>query len=153
MTKAHSQDRTSSEAIAKFWNRYIHAVEKSDVPEYQRRWYVIRAREYVKTNRDTPLRDQNPDYVSRYLEELGRKKHLKDWQFMQIVHALKILFCDVVQSDWAKGNDTIRFVQIRWHHIHENTLQKAVKKATRKAGRKQDRQSASGGFQRSHCRR
>ena len=30
MTKAHSQDRTSSEAIAKFWNRYIHAVEKSD---------------------------------------------------------------------------------------------------------------------------
>ena len=74
---------------------------------------MIRAREYVKTNRDTPLRDQNPDYVSRYLEELGRKKHLKDWQFMQIVHALKILFCDVVQSDWAKGNDTICFVQIR----------------------------------------
>ncbi len=92
MTKAHSQDRTSSEAIAKFWNRYIHAVEKFDVPEYQRRWYMIRAKEYVKTNRDTPLRDQNPDYVSRYLEELGRKKHLKDWQFMQIIHALKILF-------------------------------------------------------------
>ena len=74
---------------------------------------MIRAREYVKTNRDTPLRDQNPDYASRYLEELGRKKYLKDWQFMQIVHALKILFCDVVQSDWAKGNDTICFVQIR----------------------------------------
>jgi len=74
MTKAHSQDRTSSEAIAKFWNRYIHAVEKSDVFEYQIRWYVIRAKEYVKTNRDTPLRDQNPGYISRYLEELGSKK-------------------------------------------------------------------------------
>ena len=37
MTKAHGQDRTSSEAIAKFWNRYIHAVEESDtrIPRMQ----------------------------------------------------------------------------------------------------------------------
>ena len=60
MTKVHSQDRTSSEAISKSWNKVYSCCRKSDVPEYQRRWYVIRDRGYVKTNRDTPLRDQNP---------------------------------------------------------------------------------------------
>jgi poly-gamma-glutamate capsule biosynthesis protein CapA/YwtB (metallophosphatase superfamily) len=89
MARVRSQRKVPSEAIAKFWDRYIQAVEKSDVPEYLRlrRWYVIRAKEYVGTGRDKPLRDQAPHDVSRYLEELGRKAKLKDWQFIQIVDA------------------------------------------------------------------
>ena len=57
MARVRSQRKVPSEAIAKFWDRYIQAVEKSDVPEYLRRWYVIRAKEYVRTGRDKPLRD------------------------------------------------------------------------------------------------
>jgi len=105
MARRQSQGKISSEAIAEFWDRYIQALSKFDVPEYQMRWYVIRAREYVKTNRDTPLRRQSPPDVNRYLEELGRKVRLEEWKFIQIVHALEILFREVVQCDWAEGFD------------------------------------------------
>jgi len=39
--------------------------------------------------------------VSGYLEEIGRKGSLKDWQLRQVVDALEALFCKVVMVPWA----------------------------------------------------
>jgi len=33
--------------------------------------------------------------VLAYLDELGRKEGIKNWQFQQAIKALEILFCDV----------------------------------------------------------
>jgi len=47
---------------------------------------------YLKAYPDTPLSRHRPEEVSVYLEEIGRKGGLKDWQFRQVVDALEALF-------------------------------------------------------------
>jgi integron integrase len=94
-----------------FWERYVKAVQDSGVPEYQQRWYVIRAKEFLRANAATRLKNQNPEKVKRYLQGLGRKSKLQDWQFVQIVHALEILFAQVIRAEWAKDVDWEYFKQ------------------------------------------
>jgi len=38
-----------------------------------------------------------------YLREKGRNPYLEDWQFKQMVVALKILFVEMVKTSWASG--------------------------------------------------
>lgn len=88
-----------------FWDRYIRAVQDAGVPEYRQRWYVIRVKEFLKAHAKTRLRDQQPDKVKGYLQELGGKGTLQDWQFIQVVHALEILFAQVIRAEWAGDVD------------------------------------------------
>jgi integron integrase len=66
---------------------------------------VIRAEQYLKAYPATPLSRHRPEEVSAYLEEIGRKGGLKDWQFRQVVDALEALFCKVVVAPWASRFD------------------------------------------------
>ena len=43
--------------------------------------------------------------MERYLKEKGRSEELTDWQFRQMVDALRILFTGVVSSAWADKFD------------------------------------------------
>jgi integron integrase len=43
--------------------------------------------------------------VKDYLNVIGRNQNLQDWQIIQIVHALEILFRDLFHAAWARAFD------------------------------------------------
>ena len=90
---------------ARFWDGFLEAVRAQGVRAPYHRWYVIRAEQYLKTHPDTPLSRHKPEEVSAYLEEIGRKGGLKDWQFRQVVEALETMFCKVAVAPWADRFD------------------------------------------------
>lgn len=85
-----------------FWEKYIDKTRQYNVPEKVVRWYVRRVEEYLKASNKEHLGQHSPEDVEQYLKDKGRIPLLKDWQFVQIVDALKILFLDIIQTEWAE---------------------------------------------------
>ncbi|MBW1949317.1 MAG: hypothetical protein JRJ18_07195 [Deltaproteobacteria bacterium] len=56
MRQKESQEVKDIEGNGTFWNRCVQAVRQEGVPEYQQRWHVTRAREFLKAHPGTGLR-------------------------------------------------------------------------------------------------
>ena len=96
---------------SRFWDNYIAKTISYRVKPTVITWYVKRCEEYIKANSDTKLKYHTSAFVEKYLSVKSRQKQLLDWQFAQIVDALKILFLDIIRSEWAAEFD--------WEHWHE----------------------------------
>ena len=94
------------------WNAYIQAVLARGVKDYAVRWYVVRVERYILATSPKAPRTHAAGDLGAYLETVGRSGHLEGWQFGQLVHALEILFCDVVKASWVGGFD--------WQHWHSS---------------------------------
>jgi len=94
-----------AELVERFWDRFIALVHKRGVSKPFDRWYVIRVEEYIKAHPDKRLQDHDRNDVERWLMVLGRENSLKSWQFRQAVHAMQILFCEMVKPVWAADID------------------------------------------------
>ncbi len=91
------------DSVSRFWDVYIEKSNTYKVKEVVVRWYVVRVENYIAAHKGLRLRRHSAAEVRAYLEDIGRSESLKDWQYMQVVLALKILFVDVVKSNWASG--------------------------------------------------
>lgn len=77
--------------VARFWERYQEKLRERGVKQTAMRWYVLRAEEYIKATKDKRLAAHDATDVTRYLEKMGRKDRIMDWQFRQIVDAIQNL--------------------------------------------------------------
>ena len=93
------------DAITRFWDKYIAKTVTYDVPERARMWYVKRVEHFIKSFPETRLQSISSDELSDYLKGIGRKSDCQDWQFRQVVDALRILFVDIVKSPWSVDYD------------------------------------------------
>lgn len=100
-----------SRRIEKFWDRYIALVHGENVRPPADRWYVVRVEAYINAHSEKKLKEHNKQDVENWLEMLGRKKSLNDWQFRQTVHAIQILFECLIKADWVR--------QVDWQHWKE----------------------------------
>jgi site-specific recombinase XerD len=75
------------------------------VPEGARRWYVRHAEAFIKAQSGRRLSTLTAHDIENHLKEKGRSEQLSDWQFRQMVDALRILFTGVVSSAWADNFD------------------------------------------------
>lgn len=96
-----------------FWDRYIKNLLKQGVKESERRWYVFRAEQYIKSFSDKRLTNHSAEDTTRYLESLGRQGDLEDWQFLQAVRAIQNLLGMAKapahsEVDWAFWRDSAR---------------------------------------------
>lgn len=92
-------------AVRQFWDKYIILLGKQAIKPAQQRWFVRHAETYIAHYAEHKLATHSPEQVTQYLHVLGRQKRLKDWQFIQAVRAIRTLFRDLVQVDWANGFD------------------------------------------------
>ena len=90
-------------SISRFWENYINITKSYGVNPASIRWYVRHAEEYIKAHKATRLSMHTPVLLEAYLRDKGRNKHLKDWQYKQIIDALRILFTALVKSPWAES--------------------------------------------------
>ena len=86
--------------ISRFWEKYIEKSTRYGIKQDLIRWHVKHAELYIKAHK-TRLKAHTALDLDQYLQDKGRNTRLKDWQYCQIVDALRILFVDVVASPWA----------------------------------------------------
>ena len=93
------------DAASRFWDKYILKTAAYNVPERARRWYAGHAEAFIKAQSGRRLSTLTADDIEHYLKEKGRSEKLTDWQFKQLVDALRILFIGIVSSAWAAKFD------------------------------------------------
>ena len=91
------------QSISQFWDKYINKAKTYNIKESAIRWHVRHAETYIKSHKNKRLAEHLQGDLETYLKNKGRSTRLEDWQFVQIVTALKILLLDLVQLDWAKN--------------------------------------------------
>jgi hypothetical protein len=62
---------------------------------------AARVEAYLKAHEGRKLRAHRPDDVVSYLEAVGRDLRLASWQKAQVVLALQLLFCRLLESPWC----------------------------------------------------
>jgi integron integrase len=92
-------------AVDRFWHNYLSILEKSSVPTKARMWYQKHAQTYIDAHKDVKLQCHLPEYVDKYLNAKGRVTTLPEWQFRQIADALRLLFCELICTEWAATYD------------------------------------------------
>ncbi|MFV1977632.1 MAG: phage integrase N-terminal SAM-like domain-containing protein, partial [Candidatus Scalindua sp.] len=87
--------------ISRFWDNYATKLKDNGIKPTAFRWYVRYVEKYIQKHPDKKLKYHTADDVSLYITSMQRVGYLKDWQFRQLVHALEILFTDIVKLQWA----------------------------------------------------
>lgn len=92
-------------AESRFWDRYIKILKQAKVSEPAHRWYVVRVERYIAAHSTLRLRLHTPSTLDAYLATAGRDTSLPGWRFRQLVHALQLLFTQLIQPAWAQQFD------------------------------------------------
>lgn len=84
-----------------FWDKYIAKTARYGIKPSAAIWYVRHVENYIKHHKTRRLKHHTAYDVEKYLKVKGRNPRLLDWQFKQIITALRILFIDVMRLSWA----------------------------------------------------
>jgi len=87
--------------VSRFWDNYINKTKAYVKSPKVLQWYVRHVEQYIKAHPGHRLKSHTAQDVDIYLKSKGRNSGLEDWQFKQIVYALKILFVDMVNAPWS----------------------------------------------------
>lgn len=90
---------------AGFWDSYIQSLLNQGVKTTTARWYVIRAEQFLKVHSDKKHTEILSEDITHYLQKTGRSTQLSDWQFRQVVDAIRTLFPHITNNpengvDW-----------------------------------------------------
>ena len=91
------------QSISRFWGKFSNKSIRYGVKPKSVRWMVRHAERYIKYFAVVRLAGHKPEFVTQYLNEKCRDSLLLDWQFRQIILAIRILFTEMVQVDWAEN--------------------------------------------------
>lgn len=95
---------SSSDPVERFWDKYIELLEKQKIKESAWRWYVMRAEHYIKSFPDKKLAHHTAEDITTYFEKIGRTSELQDWQYRQVIDAIRNLFL-IITNRWEKNID------------------------------------------------
>jgi integron integrase len=87
---------------SQFWDKYIYKTKLYNIKPAVARWYVRHAENYIKAQENPCLFEHTDIQIESYLSDKGRNSGLEDWQYIQMIVALKILFVELVKTPWAR---------------------------------------------------
>jgi hypothetical protein len=96
MEAQSNQDRTGA-----FWNRYRGALAARGLRGKAAEWCVKRAEGFIKAAKGLRLKEHTAEDLRAYFCRQAMGGWLKDWQYGQMVEALRVLFTEIVKSPWA----------------------------------------------------
>ena len=104
---------TKKSAEERFWRRFVDRVRTNGVKEAALRWHVRRAEAYLTAFSGKRLGWHTREDVTGYLAQAGRIGRIVDWQFAQIVDAIRNLRVTArapvaAQVDWGFWRDSAR---------------------------------------------
>ena len=91
----------TNQSVSQFWDKYIVKTSAYGIKPCSTRWYVRNAEYYIKAYPNKRLSLHTEHDVAHYLKDKGGNSRLESWQYTQLIISLKILFTQMVQSEWA----------------------------------------------------
>ena len=79
---------SQTDAIKRFWDRYLEFITQKGVKKNIVRWYVMRTEQYINALPHKRIAEHKPEDVISHLKKLGRIGSITDWQFRQSVDAI-----------------------------------------------------------------
>jgi len=95
------------------WNRYRKALESEHIGAKAEPWYLKRAEGFVKSCKNAPLTELAAGDLKAYLCGVLARWSLDDWQYVQLVDALRVLFVHALKPSWAA-----KFPWSKWKEPH-----------------------------------
>ncbi len=89
-------------SISRFWDNYIAKTATYNVKSEAAKWYVRSVEQYIKAYPNIRLAMHKPQHLKDFLTRKSRNPNIKDWQYIQLVEALQILFVEMVKPDWVE---------------------------------------------------
>lgn len=86
--------------IDEFWKKYLDAVLKNSVPLSRADWYLKWAQQFARSA-PGPLRSRTAEQIKAFLDNLSSRPNIKEWQTEQASDALRILYLDVLNCEFA----------------------------------------------------
>ena len=84
---------------------YLRCLQEENVPLKSRPYYVKRLNEFLSATASVDSTSLDNDVIKRILTSFGRRNDLLDWQFAQLVDAVRIYFVFYLKSHAAAGVD------------------------------------------------
>ena len=91
----------NNSSISRFWDKFTELTNTYKLRPGSNRWYVKHAESYIKYHKDIKLLNHQPNHIESFLTYKSRHVRIQDWQFRQVVHAIEILFVDLLKPKWA----------------------------------------------------
>ena len=84
--------QTNSIAIERFWKRYRQILKDYRIEGKNADWYERRVDAFIQATNNTRLLDKTTEDLNAYLSNVVNRTNLEDWQYLQILEALRLLF-------------------------------------------------------------
>lgn len=104
--------------VSRFFDNYLYCLVKAAIPEKQRRWYVKRVEDFIKTQNGQKIKGLLGADIDKYFDMIGRQNRLSGWQFHQCIDAIRILYCDLLKTpvcqdvNWQYWLDSARQLEV-----------------------------------------
>jgi len=103
-----NNDSEKQGSVERFWHNYLLILDNNHIPAKSKQWYRKHIEHYIDSHPQAKLHQHSPENIDRYLNAKDRTAGLPEWQFRQIADALRLLFRDFLQLQWADNYD--------WNH-------------------------------------
>jgi len=110
-SKSPNKSRKSSN-----WHKFNKLLDKRVKQQNRKQYYARHVEKFKRHLEGKAFSSINADDLTAYLDLEGRNRQLTDWQFRQMIEALRIMLVDVLALDWAK-----KFEWGSWHD-HSYTI-------------------------------
>ena len=86
-----------------FWRTYGDALASDGMDRREITWARKRVTYFIESTQGVRLGHKTPEDVKGYLCKQAASGRLEDWQYSQLVDALRVMFVSVVKSPWAQA--------------------------------------------------
>ena len=97
---------------------YVNCLTAEAVPSRQQPFYVTRVNQFIRAANGRPIESLDEKEIGDVLASFGRRDDLSDWQFAQLVDAVRVYLVGLLKSesatrvDWAYWKGSARTLTI-----------------------------------------
>ena len=91
----------NSNAIERFWKRYRTILADHNINGKNADWHRRWVDSFIQATNNTRLQDKTAEDLNAYLSKIVTRTNLEDWQYLQILEALRLLFQKMLKLPWA----------------------------------------------------
>ena len=88
-----------------FWDRFVALLKVFRIPERYHSWYQKHVEQFIGFQSGTHLKDPSAEDLQHWFQSLIHQPQISAWQFRQKVDALRLLYGQLLKSDWASNFD------------------------------------------------
>jgi len=84
------------------WHSYFEAMQRAGVKKSAQPWYVQHVKRFVSTHPEQRINSITSHELDTHLNSIPYKWFITDWQHAQYIDALRLLFAETADCEWAK---------------------------------------------------